>query len=57
MATSNLGLEQPVYLSDGETAVAAMNSNMTKVDALISSVVWYEGEILMYENELVVSVL
>lgn len=55
--TNNLGLAQPVYDSDGEIAVAAMNSNMTKIDELISKMVWYESELLMYENELVISYL
>ncbi len=57
MATNNLGLEQPIYLSDGETAVNAMNANMTKIDVLISAILWYEGEILMHDDELVISVL
>ncbi len=57
MATTNLGLEQPVYLSDGETAVIAVNSNFTKIDALIADVVCYEGNIVTHNNELVISVL
>lgn len=57
MATTNLGLEQPAYLSDGEVAVGAMNTNMTKIDSLVPNILCYEGELLMYENELVISYL
>jgi len=34
MATNNFGLEQPAYLSDGETAVNSINANMTKLDSI-----------------------
>ena len=36
MATTNLGMEQPAYLSDGATAVAAINTNLGIIDALFT---------------------
>ena len=57
MATNNLGLEQPEYLSDGETGINAYKANFGKIDALIGNILCYEGEILTYENELLISVL
>lgn len=57
MATNNLGLEQPEYLSDGEMAVGFINTNMSKVDALVGNILCHEGEMLTYEDELLISVL
>ena len=57
MATPNMGLEQPAYLSDGQTAVNALNANMTLIDNLITKVVCYENAIVCYENNLVVQYL
>lgn len=57
MSTNNLRLEQPAYLSDGETAVASMNTNMSTIDALIGNIVVFEGEIVTFEGELVISIL
>ncbi len=57
MATNNLGLEQPAYLSDGATAVAAVNTNFAVIDALIGNILCYEGDVLTYENEILISVL
>ena len=36
MATPVLGLTQPEYLSDGETAVEAINTNLTIIDGVYS---------------------
>ena len=36
MATPVLGLTQPEYLSDGETAVGAVNTNFTIIDGIYS---------------------
>lgn len=55
--TNNLRLIQPVYLSDGETAVASMNTNMSTIDALIGNIVVVDGEIVTYNGELVISIL
>ena len=55
--TNNLDLTKPEYLSDGEAAVASMNENMDRIDALIGNIVTYEGEMLVYKGEMVISIL
>ncbi len=57
MATTNLGLEQPEYLSDGETGINAYKDNYAKIDALIGDILCYDGDILTYEDEILISVL
>jgi hypothetical protein len=57
MATTNLGLEQPAYLSDGQTAVNAINTNMTLIDNLVTKVICYDNVVVCYENNLVVQYL
>ena len=55
--TNNLDLTKPAYLSDGQTAVASMNENMDKIDALIQNIVVHDGAIVTYDGEIVISVL
>lgn len=53
--TTNLGLTKPAYLSDGQTAVSAVNTNFDTIDALIGNILVYDGEILTYGNELLIT--
>ena len=56
MATNNLGLEQPLYLSDGETAVGQVNGNFTILDGIFGYVVvGPDGWIVTHNGEVVYS--
>lgn len=57
MATTNLGLEQPEYLSDGETGINAYAANFGKIDALINTILIYDGDIVTYNNVIVITAL
>ncbi len=57
MATTNLGLEQPEYLSDGEIGINAYKDNFAKIDALIQNIVVNDGDIVTYNSEIVITVL
>ena len=57
MATANLGLEQPAYLSSGQTAVASVNTNFTLMDNLVTNIICYDNAVVCYENNIVVTYL
>jgi len=57
MATNNLGLEQPEYLSDGETGINAYKANFGKIDALIDTIITHDGGIVTSAGNIVVTIL
>lgn len=52
MVTINLGLEQPAYLSDGETAVDNVNSNFSALDVLIDNLYVHDGDLVTSNGSL-----
>ena len=56
MATNNLGLEQPAYLSDGEIAVGQVNLNFAVIDALIDTIITHDGDIVTSDGNVVVTI-
>ena len=51
METTNLGLEQPTYLSDGETAVNSINTNLGIIDALFTYFVFDSDGTLVIDGK------
>jgi len=52
--TTKLKLGQPAYLSNGKTAVIQVNANFAIIDALISNILCYEGNVLTHNNEVLI---
>lgn len=52
MVTVNLGLEQPEYLSDGETAVDSVNDNFSTIDVIIDNLFVHDGDLVTSNGSL-----